>query len=185
MEDYEIIALYRQRSETAIAETEQKYGAAIRAIAQNLLGNAADAEECLNDTLSTAWDSIPPACPDNLKYWLFRVARNKAMAAWRHGHFQKRSRAMETMLSELEACVPSAENTEASLEAAELSEKIAAWLKTLAPEDRNLFEGRYYLGTSVSDLAKGENVRPQTISKRLYRLRQALKKELQKEGFSI
>ena len=90
MEDYEIIALYRQRSETAIAETEQKYGAAIRAIAQNLLGNAADAEECLNDTLSTAWDSIPPACPENLKYWLFRVARNKAMAAWRHGHFQKR-----------------------------------------------------------------------------------------------
>ncbi|MBQ4257916.1 MAG: sigma-70 family RNA polymerase sigma factor [Clostridia bacterium] len=185
MEDYEIITLYNQRNENAIAETEQKYGPAIRAIAQNLLGDSEDAEECLNDTLSVAWNSSPPACPENLKFWLFRVVRNKAIAVWRHGHFQKRNNEMETMLSELEECVPSPENTEGAIEAAELSKKIAAWLRTLTMEDRNLFQDRYYRGISVSDLAKNKNVRPQKISKRLFYLRQALRKKLEKEELWI
>lgn len=185
MEDYEIITLYNQRNENAIAETEQKYGPAIRLIAQNLLGNSEDAEECLNDTLSVAWNSIPPACPENLKYWLFRVVRNKAIAVWRHGHFQKRNNEMETLLSELEECVPSSDNTEGEIEAAELSKMIAVWLRTLSPEDRKLFQNRYFLGISVSDLAKKNNTLPQKISKRLFYLRRALRKRLEKEGLSI
>ena len=46
MEDSQIIELYWQRSENAIAETAKKYGKLCRHIAMNIVGNFSDAEEC-------------------------------------------------------------------------------------------------------------------------------------------
>lgn len=50
MKDEEILRLYRERSETALTETERQYGALCGTIAQNILRNRQDAEECVNDT---------------------------------------------------------------------------------------------------------------------------------------
>ena len=50
MEDREIVELYWQRSESAIAETESKYGAYCRYIARNILLDREDSEECVNET---------------------------------------------------------------------------------------------------------------------------------------
>ena len=50
MEDNEIVALYWERNETAIAETEKKYGRYCYVIAYNVLYCHEDAEECVNDT---------------------------------------------------------------------------------------------------------------------------------------
>lgn len=41
MEDSRIIALYRERSEEAVSETEKKYGKMCRSIARNILRNEA------------------------------------------------------------------------------------------------------------------------------------------------
>ena len=49
MDDMEIIALFEQRKEEAVAAAEQKYGTYCQCIAQNLLGFE-DAEECVSDT---------------------------------------------------------------------------------------------------------------------------------------
>lgn len=46
MKDKEIVALYFYRSDQAIMETSQKYGAYCRSIAGNILQNDADADEC-------------------------------------------------------------------------------------------------------------------------------------------
>lgn len=70
MEDKEIIELFFDRSESALSETAAKYGTYIRAIAQNILNNHQDAEECVNDTLMRAWNSIPPNKPDFLGAYL-------------------------------------------------------------------------------------------------------------------
>ena len=48
MEDYEIIGLYYDRSEDAIAETDVKYGSLCRHIAVNILASREDAEECVS-----------------------------------------------------------------------------------------------------------------------------------------
>ena len=181
MEDFEIVALYLRRDESAILETEQKYGAAIKALAQNLLGNSEDAEECLNDTLKAAWDSIPPAHPEQLKAWLLGVVRNKAIAIWRRDHAKKRALGLETLLSELDDCVPSAENTEHKAEAAELGRFIGEWLKTQPLQDRILFRQRYLLGESLAEIAASENIKAQKISKRLFLMRKSLRKALLKE----
>ena len=50
MKDEEILRLYRERSETALTETERQYGALCGTIARNILRNRQDAEECVNDT---------------------------------------------------------------------------------------------------------------------------------------
>ena len=52
MEDKEIIDLYWQRSDRAIAETDRKYGRYCGTIAYNICRSREDAEECVGDTLS-------------------------------------------------------------------------------------------------------------------------------------
>ena len=47
MEDSEIVELYWRRDESAIRETEKKYGALCRGVARSILNTAEDAEEVM------------------------------------------------------------------------------------------------------------------------------------------
>ena len=58
LKDHEIIALFFERSERAITELINKYGAAIKNVASNILKDAQDAEEAANDTYLTVWRYI-------------------------------------------------------------------------------------------------------------------------------
>ena len=79
MEDREIVELYWQRSESAIAETERKYGAYCRYIARNILLDREDSEECVNDAYLGVWNSIPTKRPQVLKSYIGRITRNIAL----------------------------------------------------------------------------------------------------------
>lgn len=59
MEDLYIIELYWQRDESAIKESQTKYGGYCSAIANNILHSAEDIEECVNDTWFRAWNTMP------------------------------------------------------------------------------------------------------------------------------
>ena len=50
MEDNLIVDLYWQRNERSISETATKYGKYLHSISYQILQNAEDAEECVNDT---------------------------------------------------------------------------------------------------------------------------------------
>ena len=82
MEDVEIIELYWQRNEQAIAETAQKYGAFCHSIAKNILSIDEDAEECVNDAFHQAWNAIPPQRPVRFRAWLGKTVRNLALNLW-------------------------------------------------------------------------------------------------------
>ena len=66
MEDCEIISRFEHRDEVALFESKQKYGASCLSIANRILGNPEDAEECVQDTWVQAWNSIPPDKPVHL-----------------------------------------------------------------------------------------------------------------------
>lgn len=185
MEDSQIIDLYFRRDEAAVSETAVKYGSYCHRLARNILSVEEDAEECVNDTWLQAWNAIPPERPDRLGAWLGRVARNLALNLWNRNHRKKRYAGMEELLTELEDCIPSPKTVEQKMEEKELTEAINTWLGTLSREDRILFLRRYWNGEAVKELAGELDSAPARVTKRLYRLRQSLKKKLEQEGYWI
>ncbi len=184
MEDAKIIELYNQRNETAITETEHKFGPMLYKIAMNILSNREDSEEALSDTYEKAWESIPPEKPRFLGAWLGKITRNFSISKWRKNKAQKRD-GIEIMLSELEECIPSSFNTEQESEAAETTKAINLWLKDLEKEDRVIFIRRYWYGDSVQNLAQRLKISPKKLSSKLYRLRASLRIALEKEGIAL
>ena len=90
MNDAGIIDLYWQRAERAIPETENAYGPYCHTVAYNLLRNAEDAEESVNDTWLAAWNAMPPERPNSLKAFLGRITRNISVTRLRRSGSQKR-----------------------------------------------------------------------------------------------
>ena len=185
MDDSKIIELYWQRDEAAIAETAQKYGAFCHGIAMNLLHVKEDAEECLNDTYHTAWNSIPPQKPDRFRAWLGKVVRNLSLALWNKNHRQKRYNGMTEILEELEDCIPASETVESTVETKELSAAINRWLMELSREERALFVRRYWNGAPLRELAALWNISPNKLAQKMLRLRAGLKSALEKEGITL
>lgn len=89
LEDSQIIALFYERSEQAIAELDRKYGAAVRKTAANILHDRQDEEECLSDTYLGVWNSVPPQNPRPLRAYVCRIARNLAVKRYHANTAQK------------------------------------------------------------------------------------------------
>lgn len=185
MEDSQIIDLYFERDEAAISETAAKYGAFCHGIALNILSIHADADECVNDTYLRAWNAIPPQKPIRLGAWLGKVVRNIAFDLWKKNHRQKRYAGMEQLLDELQDCIPSPLTVSHEIEEKELTEIINEWLLSLSQNDRSLFVRRYWIGKTINELAVEYGTTPNSLAKRMYKLRQKLKLTLEQEGYSI
>lgn len=181
MEDNQIINLFYERSEQAISELSSKYGKLAQGICANILHNSSDAEECVNDSLFTTWNSIPPNRPASLKAYFVSVARNKALDRYRYNTSSKRNSYGDEPIDELQECLSSGESVEAECEAEELSAAINAFLSNLRKADRQMFVSRYYLSDSIRDIATRMSLRESVVTLRLHRIREKLRKFLQKE----
>ena len=181
MNDNDIIALFWARDERAISETAGKYGKFCHGIALNILSVKEDAEECVNDTYHKAWTGIPPQRPEYFRAWLGKVVRNIALNLWNRNHTQKRSNGMETMMSELEDCVPARENVESEIDDIELGKAISRWLGTLSEEDRTCFILRYWNGIPLKSVAARYGIDPDKLAQKMHRLRKSLKTALEEE----
>lgn len=89
MEDKQIIELYWNRLENAIEETSRKYGRYCHYIANNILQNREDSEECVNDSYFKVWNVIPPYKPQSLRTFLGKITRNQALHIWEKKHAKK------------------------------------------------------------------------------------------------
>lgn len=185
MEDTQIIDLYWQRDESAIQETDVKYGPFCHKIAMNILHSFQDSEECVSDTYGRCWDTMPPQRPNSLRAYLGTIIRNLCISRYRAAHAQKRFGGAEVLLSELSDCVPSPESVQRTVEADELGQLISRWLDGLTTADRALFIRRYFSGDAVKDLAHEMGIRPNALTKRLLRLREDLRRSLEREGVVV
>lgn len=66
MDDSQIVALYWQRDEQAIVETDAKYGSYCMKISQNILSDRTDSEENVNNAYLHAWKAMPSLTTDYL-----------------------------------------------------------------------------------------------------------------------
>ena len=185
MEDGAIVELYWQRNEQAITASDEKYGGLCRRLSRNILDSVQDAEECVNDTWHRAWMTMPPQRPASLRAYLARIARNLSIDRWRAMRSQKRGEGMEALVLELEDCVPAVQSAEAEFEAKETAAAIDRWLDTLSREDRMAFVRRYWYGERVDALAGQCGCTPKQMAGRLFRLRNGLRRALEREGVSL
>lgn len=132
MNDDKIVDLYWIRSEDAITETSIKYGKYCYGIAYNILADAEDAEESVNDTYFDAWNTMPPHRPSALSAFLGKLTRRISIDRWRKRSAAKRGGELAAALDELNECVPSHENVEQDVLAADL-ERGSTHLSTIYP----------------------------------------------------
>ena len=185
LEDSLIIDLFFERSERAIGELDKKYGAAVKKTAANLLHDAQDVEECVNDAYLGVWNSIPPHRPEPLIAFVCKIARNLAVSRLRSDTARKRDRSLELVLDELEEWLPSGVDLEEEYEAKELLEAVNRFLSALPYDERFLFVRRYWYADSVKEIAAAMHERENRVSVRLFRLREKLRKSLKKEGLLV
>jgi RNA polymerase sigma-70 factor (ECF subfamily) len=202
--DIDIIALFDRRDEQAIAEMQRKYGSYCRTVALNILKNASDAEECLNDVWLKVWNSIPPAAPDDLKNYAGEVTRNTALDMLRKRKTKRSNPAGGTVSLEdvdrggqqvtdpwtdpLGVGSGSAGATIADggdPSGARTMGLVADYLRTLKPKKRKIFFARYYYDRSVDDIARIMNIPRGTVLSNLNRTREGLRAFLEAEGVEI
>lgn len=132
MDDSEIIRLFFDRSEQAIALTREKYGPYCAAIAYRILSSIEDTEECVNDTWQRAWEAIPPAQPADLRAYLGRITRNLSLTRLRETRAVKRGgTSVQLALEELGECVSAGDTPEDEMLRRQLAEAVNRFLQTL------------------------------------------------------
>ena len=184
--DTAIVDLFWQRNEQAIALTHRHYGGLCTRIAQNILGNPADAEECVNDAYLKAWNAIPPEKPRQLKLFLGRITRNLSVDRLRTNTAQKRGNGeTQLALDELSGCISAGGDPADTLEFQQLQQAIARFLHTLPQREKDLFLCRYFYVESYRKLAKHFHIREENARLILSRVRGKLRDFLTKEGFDV
>lgn len=183
MDDNKIVALFYERSEQAIVELSNKYGNLCNLIANNILNDPQDAEECVNDAYLGAWNTIPPQKPNPLRTYICRIVRNLAVAKYHANTAQKRNSHFDAALDELENCLSSPITVESALSAKELPHLLDRFLDSIDTQSRVMFMRRYWYSESVTDIAARFKMRPNSVSVQLSRTRDKLRKFLMKEGY--
>lgn len=183
MDDVALVGLYWDRDERAIPATAEKYGAYCAAIAQNILPDPQDAEECVSDAYLQAWNAIPPHRPAVLSAFLGKLTRNLALNRLRRNAAQKRGGGEAALVFEEVAELLSGSDTaeDAALRR-ELLSAIDEFLAALSARDRSLFVCRYWYFDSVKDIARRLHMTENLVSVRLHRLRQKLRLHLSERG---
>ncbi|WP_232061358.1 RNA polymerase sigma factor [Paenibacillus odorifer] len=185
VEDSEIIQLYFARNERAVEETSKKYRNYCTRIAHNILSNAEDSEECVNDTFLGAWEAIPPKSPAKLSSFLGRITRNIALNKYDYYMAKKRNKKFDTILDELNDCLSSSDNVETQYEEAQIAESISKFLYNIKEDQRNIFLRRYWYSDSLADIAARFSISESKTKSILFRTRKKLQIYLQKEGYFL
>lgn len=184
MEDSEIIELYFRKEEAAIRETDSKYGPYCFRVADNILHNREDSEECVIDTWLHTWNAIPPRKPDNLKMFLVKITRNLAFNRYQSRSAAKRGGGEITLvLDELAECLACESDIAREYEARELGQSVRRFVRSLPEREGNIFVRRYFFTETTEEIARKFGLIRNNVAVILSRTRKKLKNHLIKEGF--
>ncbi len=98
---------------------------------------------------------------------------------------EKRNSQYDLALDELEECLSDNGSMEEAYEAKELKEAINSFMATLNYSDRFIFMRRYWYSDPVKDIAKMADSTTNSVTVRLFRIREKLRLYLEKEGLLV
>lgn len=185
MEDRAIVELYWQRSERAIAETDGKYGRLCMQISSNMLKSHEDAEECVNDTYLTAWNTMPTEKPNVLSAYILKITRNLALKKIEYNTAKRRNPQMTVSYSELEDVLCVNESIDDHINAKELAEEISNFLRNRDYVHRVVFLRKYWFMDSNQQIAQMLGMSEGKVKMMLFRLRKDLRNYLVEKGYCI
>ena len=185
MEDKQIVDLYFERSESAITETEKKYGRYCHYIAYRILENDEDAKEIVNDTYLKAWNTIPPHRPNPLKPYVGMLSRQLSLDRYEKSHAQKRGGQVLLVLDELAECIPDGNSGKDIGESVALRDALNRFVWSLPQKAQTIFVRRYWYSCSISEIAKAYGMKEGSVTVLLLRTRKKLEQFLKKEGFDL
>ena len=182
LQDEQIVELFWARNEEAIQKTREKYDRYLLKIAYNILDDVGDCEESVSDVYLKAWNSMPPHKPKVLRTYLSKLTRRAAVDILRKRGRDKRKVSEYTVsLTELEDCLADKNTPEQDVDLEVLSQALDRWLRTLSPDQRNAFIGRYYYSDPIREIAEHLDMSEAKTKTMLYRLRVGLRAHLEKE----
>ena len=183
MEDERIVQMYFDRDQSAIEQSDKKYGKYCYAVANRILDSREDSCECVNDTWHNAWRAIPPQKPSKLQAFFGRIARNLALDRCEYNNAQKRNARLETAMDEYWECIP---NGEALIEdRILLKDLLNRFLASLDKQTRIIFLQRYWYICTPREIARSMGLSENNVNVILHRTRNRFKLYLQKEGIFV
>ena len=184
MDDQQIIALYFQRNDQAVKETDNAYGRRLFVLSNNILNCRQDAEESVSDTYLETWKSIPPKRPRYFYAFLASICRNISFNRldWRLA--AKRNAEVVTLTQEMQCCIPDNRQM-AEFESRELRRILEAFLDSLNKESRLIFLRRYLYVDTVAEIAARYGISESKVKTQLHRTRAKLYSYLAKEGVRV
>lgn len=186
MEDFEIVELYWDRDENAIAQTDAKYGKYCRKIAYSILYDREDTEESVNDTYLQTWNSLPPHRPERLSTYLGKICRNISINLYEKLTAEKRGgHEADACLDEMAEVVGRSSDVEEQLDLSLLTDTINAFLKRCDKQARIVFVQRYWYMIPVKQIAKENHMSESNVKMTLLRTREKLRDYLEEEGYSV
>ena len=148
-------------NQAALRRLIERHQAALLVYIQRLLGNEADAQDVLQNSLLSCCRQINRLRdPARFRAWLYRVATNQCRD-WQRQSYRQRERqvALDQVLPTLSAEENLAEDDVRSI------------LIRLPHDDRSILSLFYFEGFSVKELSFALDLSPSAVKTRLYRAR--------------
>ncbi len=180
LEDSKIVELFWKRSESAIMETAKKYGSMLQRLSESVLHSAQDAEECVNDSYISAWNSMPENRPCYLGAYMAKITRNHSLNLLEKKNALKRQ-GEDLIYDELADVLEDPESPANWEDSKALTDAINGYLATLTADKRAIFVRRYFFNDSEDKIAKDFGLKSGNVRIILHRLRLGLKLILEKE----
>ena len=184
MTDSQILDLYWARSEDAIKETDLRYGRKLHTLADKIVQNFEDAQECVSDTYLKTWDTIPPKRPEYFFAYIAKICRNFALGVLDWKSAAKRKGEVVSLTQEMETCIPDPQHMR-KLEGEALGEVLNRFLETLSRDSRVIFLRRYWYLDTVAEIANHYGMSESKVKTSLHRTRAKLHAFLTKEGITV
>ena len=186
MSDERIVDLYWQRDEQAIKETDIKYKNFLFSMAMNIVHDMCDSEECLNDTYTGAWYSMPPARPILLQSFLSTIMRRTAINRFNANKRQKRiASEFSVSLTELEDFIADDSDMNAEIEAKELAKSISNYVRSLPDRQMYIFVSRYYIADPLLKICEDLGCSLSTVKREIKAIQNGLRRYLESEGYIV
>ena len=186
LSDEQIIDLYFAREERAITETDNKYRGYLHTVANNILANEQDAEECLQDTYLRTWNTIPPERPSVFHAFLAKITRNLSLN--RYDMRKRKGRIPAEAIcpmDEVQDFLPDPNGPDDDTLSEAVKRIVMTYLEQTTRRRMYVFVARFFYSYTVSQIAGRLGCSTSTVNKELAEIKRELRACFEKEGISV